>query len=136
MRFDFEFDPRFATALRRVGLRPDTCWIEVNGLALDIRFGPWRVATPRTNVVSASVDGPYRWWKVIGPHLSLADLGLTLGTGDRRGVCILLRTPVRGIEPFGLVRHRGVTVTAADPEGLVRALLGPSPGQGNTGTGT
>lgn len=126
MRFDFEFDPRFTGFLGGLGVRPDTCWVEVNEFALGVRFGPWRLATPRTNVVSAAEAGPYHWWKAIGPHLSLSDLGLTLGTNSDRGVCVELRVGVRGIERLGLLRHRGVTVTVADPWGLVRALNAPA----------
>ncbi|GAB3213419.1 hypothetical protein GCM10027294_44760 [Marinactinospora endophytica] len=51
-----------------------------------------------------------------------AGRGLTLGGNAERGVCLLLRVPVRGIEPLGLVRHRGVTLTVERPEELVRAL--------------
>jgi hypothetical protein len=31
-------------------------------------------------------------------------------------VCLLLREPVLGIDPAGLVRHPGLTVTVADRE--------------------
>jgi hypothetical protein len=65
--------------------------------------------------------------KVFGPpHLSIADRGLTFATNARRGVCIRFHHPVAGIEPLGVVRHPGLTVTVDDPEGLVDALSQPA----------
>jgi len=34
-------------------------------------------------------------------------------------VCFSLQDPVPGIAPFGRLPHPGVTVTVADPEGLL-----------------
>ncbi|GLU48520.1 hypothetical protein [Nocardiopsis ansamitocini] len=121
-RFGFDFDERYARVLAVLGVRPDRAHVDVDGQALRIRFGPWTVDTPRSNITSIQVGGPFVPWKVIGARVSLADGGLTLGTAARRGVCVRLRTPVRGIEPLGLLRHRGVTVTVADPDGLAAAL--------------
>ena len=45
------------------------------------------------------------------------------GVSEHLGtVCLRLREPVPGIEPTGLLRHPGVTVTVADPDELVRLL--------------
>ena len=62
------------------------------------------------------MTGPYRWYRAIGPRLSLADHGLTFGTSAARGVCLLLREPVPGIDPLGVIRHPGLTLTVADPK--------------------
>src|SRR3546814_1533890 len=40
----------------------------------------------------------------------------------RQGLCLSLRRPHRGIEPLGLIRHPGVTVTVEDVEGLKELL--------------
>jgi hypothetical protein len=123
-RFAFRFDPRFRWLLRSVGVTPDTADVTVGPDRLVARFGRWRVATPLENIVSAEVTGPYRWWfKAIGPHLSLADRGITFGTNAQAGVCLRLRTPVAGIDPLGMIRHPGLTVTVDDPAGLA-ALFG------------
>ncbi|MBB5085085.1 hypothetical protein [Nonomuraea endophytica] len=53
---------------------------------------------------------------------SLADRGLTFGSNTRQGVCLRFHSPVHGGEPIGLVRHRGLTVTVADPAALIRRL--------------
>jgi hypothetical protein len=122
-RFDFEFDPRFEAFDRLLGVTRDSAFIEVAGDRVTVRFGRWVVETTRDNVVSAEATGPYAWWKVAGPpHLSFVDRGLTFATTTERGVCIRLREPVSGIEPLGLLRHPGLTVTPRDPDGLVEAL--------------
>jgi hypothetical protein len=83
------------------------------------RFGRWRVDTPLGNVASAELTGPYRpWMKVIGPHLSLADRGLTFGTNTDAGVCLRFHRPVAGLDPLGVIRHPGLTLTIEDPAGL------------------
>jgi hypothetical protein len=102
---------------------PSTAWVEVGDEHIEARFGPWRAQTALANVADASVTGPYTVPKTIGPaHLSFADRGLTFATTSRRGVCISFRDPVAGIDPLGVIRHPGLTVTVADPEGLVDAL--------------
>jgi hypothetical protein len=64
-----------------------------------------------------SITGPYRWYRAIGPRLSLAGHGLPSGTTTARGVCLLLHEPVPGIDPLGVIRHPGPTLTVSDPEG-------------------
>lgn len=43
-------------------------------------------------------------------------------TSSSRPACICFHTPVRGIEPLGVVRHTAATLTVADVEGLIDAL--------------
>lgn len=109
-----------------------------NGLRLDagglsVRLGPWLVTTPLDNLAGAAVTGPYRPWRALGPHLSLADRGLTLGTTTERGVCLSFRGPVRGLDPWGLVRHPGLTVTVDEPE-LVAEVVNRIAGHGSSVT--
>jgi hypothetical protein len=122
-RFEFAFDGTIGPWAKVVGVRPDNSYVEVAGERVTIRFGPWVVETSRGNVTGADVTGPYAWWKVAGPpHLSFIDRGLTMATSTDKGVCIRFRRPVKGIEPVGVLRHRGVTVTPRDPERLIEAL--------------
>lgn len=110
-------------AARVAVMSKDLAYVEVGDDDFVARFGPWIVRTPLTNVVSASVSGPYRWWRVVGPaRLSFADRGLTFATNTRRGVCITFGEPVSGIEFTGSLRHPGLTVTVDDVDGLVQAL--------------
>jgi hypothetical protein len=81
------------------------------------------VQTPLSNIVEASISGPYALVKIAGPpRLSLVDRGLTFATNAQQGVCLRFRDPVSGIEPTGRVRHPGLTVTVDDPEGLLAAI--------------
>lgn len=120
--FPFHFDRRFRPALALLGVRPGNASVLVTRHEVTIAFGWWRMRLSRSNVAGTEVTGPYRWWKAIGPHLSLTDRGVTFGTNTRRGVCIRLRRPQPGLAPGRLLRHPGVTVTVADPKALARKL--------------
>lgn len=120
-RFPFRFDPWARVPLALLGIREDTSGVVVDDGVLDARFGRWRVRTPLANVAGTCRTGPYRLHRVVGPRLSLADRGLTFGTSTQEGVCVLFHEPVVGL--LGQrVRHPGLTVTVADPAGLVEAI--------------
>ncbi|MGN6414693.1 hypothetical protein [Flexivirga sp.] len=120
--FEFDFEPRYRWAARPFGIVGHS-YIELTGEEFVARFGPWCVRTPRANIASCALSGPYGFVKTAGPaHLSLADRGLTFATNSRQGLCVEFSTPVRGIDPLGLIRHPNLTVTPADPAGLARTL--------------
>ncbi|MEU4517034.1 hypothetical protein AB0G05_46760 [Nonomuraea wenchangensis] len=121
-RFAFAFEDRYRPLLRLLGIRPDTCELTLNADVLRVRFGPWVVLSPRANVAGAELSGPYSAVKAIGPHLSLADGGLTFGSNTRQGVCIRFRRSVSGSEPLGVLRHPALTVTVEEPARLLDAL--------------
>jgi hypothetical protein len=121
-RYDFLFDPRFRPLLAAVGVTPRHTFVTVDDQRLVARFGPWTCATSRSNILEAKVTGPYEWYRAIGTRLSFVDRGLTFGSSTYRGVCILFREPVRGMDPAGFLRHPGLTVTVDDAEGLARLL--------------
>lgn len=125
-RFAFRFDPVYRVLGAPFGVSPQTTVVEVADARLKARFGPWVVDTPLANVGGAEVTGPYSRWKTVGPaHLSMADRGLTMVTNRRQGLCIRFRTPVRGGDPFGWLRHPGLTVTVEQVEDLRRVLTEP-----------
>lgn len=127
-RIPFAFDPRYRVAARPFGVTPDSAYVELDDEWFTARFGPWVVETPRANIQAAGVTGPYSLPKTIGPaHLSASDRGLTFASTPTVGVCLEFRDPVRGIDPFGLIRHPGLTVTVADPEALVAELTDGEP---------
>ena len=126
-RFEFRFDPTFRLPLALLGIRPATALVELDAEALTVRFGPWRLRTARSNITGAERAGPYRWWRVIGPHISQVDRGVTFGTSVAAGVCVRFATPVPALLPGRWLRHPGLTVTVADPDGLLRALRAPAP---------
>ena len=122
-RFAFEFAPSYLAAGRLFGIHPDSAWVEVGGQRLDARFGPWRVSTPITNVVSAEVTGPYAFLKTAGPaRLGITDRGLTFATNGSQGVLIKFARPVRGLDPIGVMRHPELTVTVRETDRLVHLL--------------
>lgn len=123
--FDFAFEPRFVKPLSLIGVTPSTARVVVDAGVLDARFGPWRVRTGLDNITGAEITGPYRWYRAIGPRLSLSDRGLTFGTNTRTGLCLSFREPVPGLDPLGVLRHSGLTLTVADTSALAEAVLKP-----------
>ena len=126
-RFDFRFGRLHRLAGAAFGIVPQRAWVEVDARpeagSFFVRFGAWSLRTPLSNIADAVATGPYSLPKVIGPpRLSFVDKGITFATNDRAGVCVCFRTPVRGIDPMGVLRHPGATVTVADVEGLIDSL--------------
>ena len=122
-RFDFAFAPAYRTLARGFGITPATAWVEVGGGTVEARFGHWRVSTPLANIADVAVTGPYAFWKTAGPaRLAITDRGLTFATNGDRGVLISFGTPVRGLDPLGILRHPELTVTVADVDRLAALL--------------
>lgn len=125
-RFDFAFSPRYLVAALPFGVTPRTTYVEVGegpGAELRVRFGPWSLKTPLTNVRSATRTGPYSFAKTAGPaHLSFSDRGVTFATNGNAGVCLQLHEPVPGIDPTKRIKHPGATVTVRDVAGLLELL--------------
>ena len=115
-QFEMAFDRRFRLPLAALGITPATSHVSISPDLLIACLGPWTCHTAPANVRQVCVTGPYRAYRAIGPRLSLADHGLTFGTTIRRGVCLLFDEPVTGIDPFGVLRHPGLTLTVAETE--------------------
>ena len=109
---------------------PGTSLVEVVDDHLVVRFGPWYLRTPVTNVVGCDRSGPFAVSKTAGPaRLSLADRGVTFATNRDAGLCIRFAEPVPVIEPFRKILHPGITVTV-ERLGELQQQLTPS---ANTG---
>jgi hypothetical protein len=121
-QFEFDFDPRFSPMLALIGVTPATAHVTLLPDRLVARFGPWTCETPVANVREVCRTGPYRWFRAIGARGSFVDRGLTFGTTTAGGVCVLLREPVPGLVPVGVLRHPGLTLTVAEPERFVASL--------------
>jgi hypothetical protein len=122
-RFGFAFAPAYRLSARAFGITPSSARVDVGDGELDVRFGLWRVSTPLANVADAAVTGPYAFWKTAGPaRLAVTDRGLTFATNGDRGVLISFRSPVRGLDPLGLIHHPELTVTVAEVERLAELL--------------
>lgn len=122
-RHHLRFDSAYVLPAKLLGVRPETAWVEIGDELLTARFGRWSLATPIANIGGAGVVGPFSRLKTMGPpRLSLADRGLTFATNADLGACLRFDEPVTAIDPLGVIRHPGLTVTVADPERLVSAL--------------
>lgn len=123
LRFAFRFTRSYRLAGLPFGVMPGTTSLVLTADELVVRFGPWSLRTPRSNIASAQEVGGFRWVKTAGPpHLSLADHGVTFATNGEHAVCVLFREPVKVLDPTGRLRHPGMTATVADPAGFVAAL--------------
>ena len=121
--FDFAFSPAYAAAARPFGITTATTSVEVGPHWLYVRYGPWKLLTPRANVVAAQITGDFSFVKTAGPaHLSLSDRGVTMTSNGHRALCLEFAEPVTAIDATGLIRHPGATLAVADPEGLAAAL--------------
>lgn len=105
-----------------MSVTPARSAVEIGDGTLRVRFGPWRLQTEVSNIRCAEETGPYQAHRAIGPHISMADQGLSFGSTTRGGVCLLFHEPVPGGETLGLVKHPGLTVTVEDPVGLIDAI--------------
>ena len=125
MTFDFAFDPLYQAVALPFGVTPARTGVKVEDGRFEAWYGFWRLRTDVANIAETTASGPYRRYTTIGPaHLSLSDRGLTFASNRRRGLCISFKQPVPGLDPFGLLRHPGLTVTVADVDGLAQALAG------------
>jgi hypothetical protein len=122
-RFVFAFERSYRATARAFGITPETAWVDLSERTLEVRFGPWRLSTPLSNIAGAEVTGPYAFWKTAGPaRLAITDRGLTFATNGRSGVLISFFDPVPGLEPLGLIRHPELTVTVAEVDRLAERL--------------
>jgi hypothetical protein len=121
--FDFAFAASYALAARAFGVSSASTTVEVGPQWLYVRFGPWRLVTPRRNIASAEVTGDFAWIRTAGPpHLYFTDRGVSFTTNGERALCLSFHEPVPAIDPTGTVTHPGATLSVADPEALAEAL--------------
>lgn len=123
------FGFKFASAYRALGavfgVTPSNTKVVVTADTLEVKFGPWHLETPLSNIVEVRPTGPYSFIKTAGPaHLSFSDRGATFATNGERGLCIKFHEPVPGIDPTRTIKHPAVTVTVDDVEALEKALIG------------
>jgi hypothetical protein len=119
-RFDFEFARSYLVPALVLGITPLTTGVWLDPRRLHVRFGPWSLDTPVTNVRNATITGGFAWYRTAGPpHLSLTDRGVTFATNGRRAVCVRFHEAVKVLDPTGrLIRHPGATLTVARVDDL------------------
>lgn len=122
-RFPFAFTRAYRLAALPFGITPRSAYVEVADGELRVRYGPWSLRTPLSNIASTELTGGFTFLKTAGPpHLSFADRGVTFASNGDRALCVQFRTPVPAIDPTKRIVHPGATLTVADPEGLEAAL--------------
>jgi hypothetical protein len=120
-RFVFRFEPLMVPFAALATVVPGRAHLDLDGDAVDIRFGIWHMRFPREEVTTVCQTGGFWLPKVAGPpHISFADGGITFATNRQRGTCIALAHPHAG--PYPWLRHPAVTVTVDDPDALEAAL--------------
>jgi hypothetical protein len=122
--FPYDFDWRFSAIWRSFGVKPEVDGVSItDDKRFEATFGRFRVDTPLSNIADATNTGPYHWWKSVGIRGSAVDSGITFGTTNRSGVCVLFRDPIAQVLP-PRPSHAGLTVTVAEPDELVEAVKG------------
>ena len=123
-RHPFAFDPAYRLPALAFAITPRTAWVDVADDELRVRYGPWSLRTPLSNITGTQLTGGFAFVKTAGPpHLSFADRGISFATNGREALCVTFATPVKGIDPTGRITHPGATMTVQDPMAL-RADLG------------
>ena len=62
-RFGFRFVPSYRLPALLFGVTPRTTALVLTDEELRVRFGPWRLATPRSNIASVEESGGFQWLK-------------------------------------------------------------------------
>ena len=119
--FPYRYETRLAPMWLAFRAWPSTQGVTVTDDGqLIVRYGPFRIDAPLSQIQDAHITGPYRWWTAVGARLSLADDGLTFGTNATQGVCMHFEPRIHRV--LGLRDHSALNVTVEDCEGLVAAL--------------
>jgi len=122
-RFSFAFAASYRLPALMFGITPATAGVLVDDGWLRVRFGPWRLCTPRTNISECSLTGDFSYLRTAGPaRLSLVDRGVTFATNPQRAICVRFRLPVPALDPTGRLLHPGATMTVAAPQALFNDL--------------
>ncbi|MBU1801129.1 hypothetical protein [Nocardioides sp.] len=120
VRHEFAFAPAYRVAALPFGIAPRTSWVHIGPDELSVRYGPWSLSTPVHNIAEASLSGGFTFLKTAGPpHLSLADRGVSFTTNPHAAVCLRFHRPVRAIDPTGLLKNPGATLSVRDPQALL-----------------
>ncbi len=134
-RYAFDFSAAYRGPALLFGITPRTAWVELDERTFGVRYGPWSLSTPVTNLADVVRTGGFAFVKTAGPpHLSFSDRGISFATNDGRGgpddkraLCVSFHTSVPGIDPTGRIKHPGATLTVADPDALERRIRGLLP---------
>lgn len=117
-RFPMRIGRRSRLFLRLWGVRDGTAYVDVDGEAVDARFGWGRMRVPLSNVARWRIEGPWPWITAIGIRMSIRHRDVSFQGSPRGGVRLDFRQPVA----WGLVRPPALYVGVEDLEGFAKAL--------------
>jgi len=121
-RFPIRLGARSRPLLRLLfGVREDNAYVDLDG-DFDARFGRYRLTVPVTDIATWRIEGPWLWITAFGLRTSLRHRDVTFGGNHEGGVRVDFRQPVRFGWFVGSIMIPALYVTAADLEGLGRAL--------------
>ena len=122
-RFKFAFAAAYRGPALLFGITPWTAWVELDERTLHVRYGPWSLTTPVTNIADVTRTGGFSFVKTAGPpHLSFTDRGVSFTSNGDRALCLRFHEPVPAIDPTATITHPGATLSVADPEALAATL--------------
>lgn len=125
MEFAFAFEPQYRGLLLPLGVTPGNSRVTItDDDVIAVRFGPWKLKVPVSNVAGTYVTADYRWYRAIGIRGSLADYGITFGTNTHGGVCVEFHEPVQFLPAPRRFHHPNMTLTLEDIDGFVEELAG------------
>ena len=96
------------------GATPSRAWVDLDGDAVDARFGFFRLRVPLTDVVRWRIEGPWLWVTAIGVRMSVRHRDVSMAGDPRGGVRLDFREPVR----WGPLRVPALYVGVEDLEGF------------------
>jgi hypothetical protein len=96
---------------------PEQAYVDL-GETLEARFGWSRIATPVSNCVRWSIEGPWRPLTALGVRRSVRHGDITFAGTARGGVRVDFRDPPR----YLVFRPPAIYLTVEDLEGLAAAL--------------
>ncbi|WP_309650346.1 hypothetical protein [Nocardioides sp.] len=122
-RHRFAFAVAYRAPALLFAITPRTAWVDLDDAHLAVRYGPWSLRTPLTNVTGVERTGGFGWLKTAGPpHLSFSDRGISFTTNGDDAACVSFATPVAGIDPTTIIKHPGATLTLQDVPGFIAEL--------------
>jgi hypothetical protein len=116
-RFPIRIGRRSRPLLLLFGVRGANAYVDL-GRDIEVRFGFFRVTTPRPNVSAWRIEGPWAWITAIGVRNGIRHGDISFDGTHTGGVRLDLREPIR----FGPLRRDAIYVSVEDLEGFAAAL--------------
>ena len=118
----FRFHRATLRPLALLGVRPANSYVFLDTDVLDVKFGPWRITTPTTNILAAEPTGRLSLWRSLGVRVREPGHALAFACHRTGGLRILFRRPVHRLDRHSQTGHLTLTVTVHDTQRLITRL--------------